>query len=107
MGVEDIGPKRVDHPVDRCGKGADFRQFAQRGRQFARRHGTVEIDAVDRFTCDRRCALSRAGNRRDLPPARHLRGQDRPCAERVPAMQRQAMVEDMEDSHVRFVPRQG
>jgi hypothetical protein len=59
----------------------------------------VKGQAVDRFDRGRRNAVTRAGHRRDRPPQPLLRLEDRPRAERVATLQRQAVIEDMKDTH--------
>ncbi|VVT23619.1 hypothetical protein SPHINGO361_70153 [Sphingomonas sp. EC-HK361] len=64
----------------------------------------MEVNAIDGLERSIHIPLPCAGHRRDGEPARDLRLQDRARPERVAAVQRQSVIEDVEDAHVGSVP---
>ncbi len=101
MGMEDIGPERLDRPLDRPDMCRQPGQLAQRPArpEPPRRCGTVEGQPVQRLHLARRAALARTGHRRDRVPFGPLRLQDGAGAKGIAALERQAMVEDVQDAH--------
>ena len=102
MRVEDVWLKSIDRRLDPFRERRDTDHLADRPRLHDRIR-TVKDEPVDRLHRSRRDTVARAGHRGDSPAKRLLRLEDRPRAERVAALQRQAMIEDMKNAH-RAIP---
>src|SRR5204863_283882 len=61
--------------------------------------GAVEGDSVHDLAVGALRRMARPGEAGDLPPPRKLRLDDRPGAKGVAALQRQRMIEDVQDAH--------
>jgi len=95
VGVDEVGLKLVDELVDAARGEAHLRnEPGALGRQRA-----VKAQAISLFHLDCREALLRRGQVKRLPAQRALLAQDGRGAEGVAAMQREGVVEDVEDAH--------
>ena len=75
-------------------------QFVDAGRPCFRHRASVETQAVDVLDVSRRLALLGRGQMKGFPAQRPLLTQDSRGAEGVAAVQRDGVVEDVEDSHL-------
>ena len=101
MGMQDVRPHLLDHLGDPPAHGRHQPQFAD-SRQLRSSVGVErsaeEMPVVDRLLGDRRRTLLRRSEMEGLPAAPTLLAQQGERAKRVAAMQRQRMVEDVEDA---------
>ena len=99
MGMNDVRPPLAHQRVDRIGMGGDIAPFANQ-RIAAGRHagGTVEGQPVHYFFRRAIRHMTMPGNAAHFPPTRHLRPQDRTGAKGIAAVQRQTVVQDMENT---------
>ena len=113
MGVKNIGPPAPRRAFDRVAQPLDFAPFAQarRARGFRRRAEEGQPFALflvesllQRAAIARIAALTGAGKPAHLHPGCDLAFHDRARAEGVAGVQRQRMVEDMQDSGHRAIP---
>ena len=107
MDVELIRADRTDDLFDAPAEGGDLAILTERRRARGNVYRAVESDAVDRLRAGRRRGVARAGQADGFPALLDLRLDDGAGPECVAALQRQAMVEDVEDAHRSFpLPRQ-
>ncbi len=99
MGMNHVRPPFPHQRVDRIGMGRYVAPFANQriaAGRFARR--AVEGQAVDHLLLRPLRRMAVAGDAAHLPPPGHLRAQDRTGAKGIAAMERQTVVQDMENT---------
>ena len=99
MDVELVRLPLFDQAVEPRGERADLAPFAQRRGRSGYHRRSEEGDAVDQFRVAAACTLANPGQAGDLQAPRLLGGDDRPRAERIAAVKRQAVVEHVQDAH--------
>src|SRR5574340_1275395 len=100
--MQNMGPYVLDDLLDAVGgftHQLDLCESRNTFKQPARRQRAIEMPAVHLFFVSRHQPLFRAGKMERFPAQRSLLLEDRQCAESVAAVQRNRMIENMQDAH--------
>src|SRR6185369_114884 len=102
MRMNHIGLRRRNHgsePSSQLANDIELIQHGQSCQRPAARIDALELESIDCFGRRRARAVLRAGDLRRLQAERALLAQDRLAAERVAALHRQRMIQNVKDAH--------
>jgi hypothetical protein len=102
MRVHDVGPLLPDQRGDPRGQAAHLQGLADQWQPAPAAAGTagpMESPAIHAFLRREAGIVPRAGELDGFPPETALGGEDAERTEHVAALQRQGMIEDVQDAH--------